>query len=618
MVALKYREKELIRRLLTKGHMTGSALALKLDVSSRTVRNDIQMINEQINDLNLWVVGSSNGYSLKGDTQAFKDLLSDIESNDFGDPQNRENYLVHLLLQSNELSFFDLVELLNVSESTIRNDIKRLNQYFEELDESFTIHVLKNKVSIAHESEEHIRIAFTALIHNIYHANFITLSFWEKQGVHVANIRQALVAFLKEEESYLQQNDYIYLLDYLVIMIFRRQYSYLLEDTKYESKYASLFEKLSKEGYSLLPIEQTHVIQLFDSLNQLQYQATNKNHYPMIDNLLKQIDGLFMTEFKADSQLIKSLNSHLGSILKKQLFSLPTPYEFIENVEHLYPFSYTVAQYFTQELQSETEFSDLDFKETEIILLTIYFELSLERTKTSTEVRAFLVSDRGRAATSLLQTQLTTKLPNLQILMTLPPIAINQLELFSADIILSTTELVDIPENIKVIVLSLPLTNEDIHHINSFIDSNYFWKKTIYNNVVEVNKNVKTMSELFEFVEQFVSKIEGYDVEIATSLSEREKLRTTYLGRQLVMPHGLIKDELKYNLYVLHSPSGIEWDGQQASVIICILINDQARKNMNNYMKLVNGLYETLKENEFNYRSTDEIIEGIEWSHNEI
>ncbi len=618
MVALKYREKELIRRLLTKGHMTGSALALKLDVSSRTVRNDIQMINEQINDLNLWVVGSSNGYSLKGDTQAFKDLLSDIESNDFGDPQNRENYLVHLLLQSNELSFFDLVELLNVSESTIRNDIKRLNQYFEELDESFTIHVLKNKVSIAHESEEHIRIAFTALIHNIYHANFITLSFWEKQGVHVANIRQALVAFLKEEESYLQQNDYIYLLDYLVIMIFRRQYSYLLEDTKYESKYASLFEKLSKEGYSLLPIEQTHVIQLFDSLNQLQYQATNKNHYPMIDNLLKQIDGLFMTEFKADSQLIKSLNSHLGSILKKQLFSLPTPYEFIENVEHLYPFSYTVAQYFTQELQSETEFSDLDFKETEIILLTIYFELSLERTKTSTEVRAFLVSDRGRAATSLLQTQLTTKLPNLQILMTLPPIAINQLELFSADIILSTTELVDIPENIKVIVLSLPLTNEDIHHINSFIDSNYFWKKTIYNNVVEVNKNVKTMSELFEFVEQFVSKIEGYDVEIATSLSEREKLRTTYLGRQLVMPHGLIKDELKYNLYVLHSPSGIEWNGQQASVIICILINDQARKNMNNYMKLVNGLYETLKENEFNYRSTDEIIEGIEWSHNEI
>lgn len=618
MVALKYREKELIRRLLTKGHMTGSALALKLDVSSRTVRNDIQMINEQINDLNLWVVGSSNGYSLKGDTQAFKDLLSDIESNDFGDPQNRENYLVHLLLQSNELSFFDLVELLNVSESTIRNDIKRLNQYFEELDESFTIHVLKNKVSIAHESEEHIRIAFTALIHNIYHANFITLSFWEKQGVHVANIRQALVAFLKEEESYLQQNDYIYLLDYLVIMIFRRQYSYLLEDTKYESKYASLFEKLSKEGYSLLPIEQTHVIQLFDSLNQLQYQATNKNHYPMIDNLLKQIDGLFMTEFKADSQLIKSLNSHLGSILKKQLFSLPTPYEFIENVEHLYPFSYTVAQYFTQELQNESEFSDLDFKETEIILLTIYFELSLERTKTSTEVRAFLVSDRGRAATSLLQTQLMSKLPNLQILMTLPPIAINQLELFSADIILSTTELVDIPENIKVIVLSLPLTNEDIHHINSFIDSNYFWKKTIYNNVVEVNKNVKTMSELFEFVEQFVSKIEGYDVEIATSLSEREKLRTTYLGRQLVMPHGLIKDELKYNLYVLHSPSGIEWNGQQASVIICILINDQARKNMNNYMKLVNGLYETLKENEFNYRSTDEIIEGIEWSHNEI
>lgn len=618
MVALKYREKELIRRLLTKGHMTGSALALKLDVSSRTVRNDIQMINEQINDLNLWVVGSSNGYSLKGDTQAFKDLLSDIESNDFGDPQNRENYLVHLLLQSNELSFFDLVELLNVSESTIRNDIKRLNQYFEELDESFTIHILKNKVSIAHESEEHIRIAFTALIHNIYHANFITLSFWEKQGVHVANIRQALVAFLKEEESYLQQNDYIYLLDYLVIMIFRRQYSYLLEDTKHESKYASLFEKLSKEGYSLLPIEQTHVIQLFDSLNQLQYQATNKNHYPMIDNLLKQIDGLFMTEFKADSQLIKSLNSHLGSILKKQLFSLPTPYEFIENVEHLYPFSYTVAQYFTQELQNESEFSDLDFKETEIILLTIYFELSLERTKTSTEVRAFLVSDRGRAATSLLQTQLMSKLPNLQILMTLPPIAINQLELFSADIILSTTELVDIPENIKVIVLSLPLTNEDIHHINSFIDSNYFWKKTIYNNVVEVNKNVKTMSELFEFVEQFVSKIEGYDVEIATSLSEREKLRTTYLGRQLVMPHGLIKDELKYNLYVLHSPSGIEWNGQQASVIICILINDQARKNMNNYMKLVNGLYETLKENEFNYRSTDEIIEGIEWSHNEI
>jgi len=60
-------------------------------------------------------------------------------------------------------------------------------------------------------------------------------------------------------------------------------------------------------------------------------------------------------------------------------------------------------------------------------------------------------------------------------------------------------------------------------------------------------------------------------------MKEREQIVTTYMGNFLAIPHGTdeAKNEvLKSGLVLLHIPEGVDWDGNEAKVIVGIAGKD--------------------------------------------
>ncbi len=109
-------------------------LALKLNVSERTVRNDIRQLNTELKDCAV-IEGVQGKYTLHiYDSERFhKVCVRLMEADEFlNSPRNRMDYTFGRLMRSREpLLTDDLAYEMNISRTTLLNDLKKLRAEIE-------------------------------------------------------------------------------------------------------------------------------------------------------------------------------------------------------------------------------------------------------------------------------------------------------------------------------------------------------------------------------------------------------------------------------------------------------------------------------------------------------
>lgn len=109
-------------------------LAVKLNVSERTIRNDIKQINSELKDCAV-IEGTQGKYALRiYDNEGFhKVCVRLMEVDEFlNSPHNRMDYMFGRLMRSREpLLTDDLAYEMNVSRTTMLNDLKKLRGEIE-------------------------------------------------------------------------------------------------------------------------------------------------------------------------------------------------------------------------------------------------------------------------------------------------------------------------------------------------------------------------------------------------------------------------------------------------------------------------------------------------------
>lgn len=625
MISFKFREKEIIRQLLSSPNMTGQQLAEMFDVSTRTIRNDIAKINDLFESTDISIQNTKNGYCLhlNNDSKSFLlETLDSMESNDFGDPINREKLILARLLKDNQVDLYHLADELYISESTVINDIRKISQDLIEVDPQFTIHFSKNIISIDHQKEEKIRKNFASILKKFYCINSVFKETFEQKNLNIHLLYDGIVDALTLNEINLSQTDFSYLSKYICLSLFRQKYSDKIAKQSKSLAYPRFVESLkgvlSKYSLSLNSNELIIIDDLLSSFNQLDKSQEIINLIDIIEPVLKEIDVLFASEFNADENLKNNLQSHLLSMIKKQIHLIPTHYDLGEDLEKMYPFSHSVATYFVSKIQDQPLFKNINFSNSETLLITIYFELSMEHSKLDSVVRLMIVSDRGPAATKLLETQIKVKYPNFQVLMVVSPSTYERLELQNIDLVISTVPKSQLYPNPYVISIGIPISADDFYEINQFIESNYFWKKTVYDQIIHTSPKIKTSDDVLQLLEEKVSQIEGVNLSVKKILLEREQILSTYIGNNVAMPHGLVDSPLTYSLYIFYSEKGIYWQQKSVHWIVCILINKRARKHLNNYIRLVNGLYQVKDNKQLNVTTFAQLLNELEEEDNEI
>lgn len=111
-----------------------SALAWKLEVSERTVRNDIKQLNDLLRGCAA-VEGAQGRYTLRVfDTERFQKVFASLsEADDFlNSPRNRMDYLFGRLMRSDRPLLTDeLAYEMNVGRTTLMSDLKKLRAELE-------------------------------------------------------------------------------------------------------------------------------------------------------------------------------------------------------------------------------------------------------------------------------------------------------------------------------------------------------------------------------------------------------------------------------------------------------------------------------------------------------
>lgn len=116
---MEAKRKELLQILVNaEGRMTSQELACHLNVSSRTVRNYIGVINSEHKNL---VKSSNKGYIL--DKGRAKKLITESTLSIPVTQDDRVLFILKRLVQTGSIDIYDISEALMVSPETIKKDL---------------------------------------------------------------------------------------------------------------------------------------------------------------------------------------------------------------------------------------------------------------------------------------------------------------------------------------------------------------------------------------------------------------------------------------------------------------------------------------------------------------
>ncbi|MCO8287461.1 HTH domain-containing protein, partial [Tetragenococcus halophilus] len=153
MANILSRQKRLVKYLaVAKQPLTAKELAGTLEVSTKTVRNDIQQINLSL-DSNKIVSKNGIGFYFK------KQLDNDTQLQMENDSPNALYDLLLQLLDHKSCNFYDLADLFFISESTLNRYIKDLNyMLLKDNSSSLPIQRKNNQIFIQGKEEDKRKI----------------------------------------------------------------------------------------------------------------------------------------------------------------------------------------------------------------------------------------------------------------------------------------------------------------------------------------------------------------------------------------------------------------------------------------------------------------------------
>lgn len=129
---LSLRQRKILNFLQQKtSYTTGEELANYLQVSSRTIRNDVQVINETLQNKGIRIIAKRRwGYALEADD---RDLLVKLNqsTNSFLSREDRIRYILfRLCLSDDPVNLYDLEDEMFISRTTLEHDLLFLRKKY--------------------------------------------------------------------------------------------------------------------------------------------------------------------------------------------------------------------------------------------------------------------------------------------------------------------------------------------------------------------------------------------------------------------------------------------------------------------------------------------------------
>nr|WP_302624529.1 BglG family transcription antiterminator [uncultured Eubacterium sp.] len=579
-----------------------SSLQSLLNITDRTIRNDILEINDTLSAYGALVKLKRNyGYYIEiTDDEKYSDFLKTFEHSDdkkmnIDTSEERIKYILNELLSSEDyVSMDELSETVFISKNTLNKYIKTIKNIVNKYDLEY-ITKLSSGVKII-GSEDRIRKLYVEYILSANFNEYVT-SFTKEERSIFSNIDldwlrkitiDQLNSHFVKTSDYNMKNIIIHLA-LMTTRVLGNHYINLYNITpdssimglinglcrEIEGKYDIILSQSEKNYMYLQLIANTHLDityiddeKLRDSINQM----------------LEVIYTDFNFDLRNDEILCADLFRHLKSIFTSKLYDLNSNNPLLETIKTNYPLEYEIT---LTAIAKTFVFEPYVLKEDDVGYVSVYIGAAIERCyyKSQKKKNVILVCGSGHATTRMLETRLNIVFPDkINIVKCL---SYNEYSSYTKedvediDFVITTITLDN--NLLPSVMVDFALNNKDVESINRHLSKmlhkrlqmfEHFFDKDLFMRL----KGNTTKEDVIRTMYQKTYDKGIVDERFIDSVLKREEIGKTNMNDVFALPHPmeLCATDTKVVVALLDNP--IKWNESNMIQIVFMLVIKQGEQ----------------------------------------
>ncbi|CAH0343906.1 BglG family transcription antiterminator [Bacillus sp. CECT 9360] len=593
---LNTRLKAILRELMAaKSYITGEDLAKIIDVTSRTVRNDMKELEEVVSRHGGTIKSvRGTGYQLHiGDDQLFRQFLQEFvqkgssQNSAIPDlPEERVQYLItRLLLSDRYLKLDDLADELYISKSTTQNDLRDVRKIFGlygitmEKRPNYGIKLKGDEVKLRYCMSEYI------FNRNETHPDILNFGVSVLSKDEMDTIRAIIVAQIKRHDICLSDIGLNNLVNHIAISFKRIQNgnfvtlgSKELQDLMKEKEYgvaSIIVSKIAEQLGVIFPEEEIAYISihLLGTRMKANLQQTGSDvldiepdMHQLTLKILESIENKLLLGIQNDQDLIVALGFHLKPAINRFKYNMNLRNPMLSEIKSNYPIAFEAGIIAGVVIKQE---EDIEINEHEMGYLALHIGAAIERRKMSNmPKKCLIVCASGMGSASLLSYKLQSYFGSrIEIVGTTEYYNLVDLPMQSLDFIISTIPIArSMP--VPVIVVNTFLGNHDFQEINQVLNINKGRTLEYTNeNLVFLQRKFETREEVLQFFGDALLR-QGYVGEsFLASVYDREALSPTSFGNLVAIPHPAVPQTETTFWAVCTLQKPIKWGDKRVQLI---------------------------------------------------
>lgn len=583
----------------SKSPITSNDLANRIQVTSRTIRNDIKELNEILLQSGGCIKSTRGiGYELEiKNTKTFKLFLQDMLQNSAilankspNTPEERINYIIRKLLIANcYIKLDEIADELYISKSTLQNDLidvrKKLKSFKLEIESKpyYGVKVKGNEMNFRFCLSEYLFNRKEITINMQNHMDSI-FSIEE-----INKIQAIILEEVKSNEIDISDIALSNLSIHFAIACKRiRNKNYvLLAPEDIEGLYTNKEYKVAKQivtkietalNVSFPEAEIAYIAIHLLGTNKIANTNLNRQEFEslvgsslrdIINEILLKIDKRLTLRLQDDKELFIALGLHLKPAINRLRYGMNVRNPMLDEIKAKYPLAFDAAILASKVLKERLA---IKVDEDEIGYIALHISVAMFRQKMNQDVkRCIIVCASGLGSAMLLKYKLQSMYFNrLVIVDTIDYYRLSETCLEHIDFIITTIP-IENELSVPIIYVNTILGTKDISKIEDYLQERDVNKITyVKEDLIFLQKNLQTKEEVIKFLVNEV-KAAGYVDELfGDSVLERERLSPTSFGNLVAIPHPMtpVTSETFWAICTLRRP--IDWEGNRVQ-FVCLL-----------------------------------------------
>lgn len=591
------------------------------DVSDRTIRSDINTINDYIteNGASISLI-RKKGYVLNySNKEKFDKFWTNQDSGTFlfTSSDSRLRYLIRKFLTTDNYITQDYLQsILFISQNTLYSDFRILKKHFS----SYNLKLI-NKSNLGYTIsglEQDKRKAIIDLIFKEDFSNYITAkSTIEKDFCSNINYDTFSTIFDKYfKNSIKTDSDYFYrnLFTGIFLSISRIKSGNSIQNIKQiislTPSITTTLEKLMKEieyqfDITISPVEQKYFEFLIaeNFPNCIDNQSITDNQ-----ELAEKIISIFYTTLSnttdakwiTDQNLRSNLKEHVNLFLNVQTINGNRSNPILDTIKNNFPYAFDLAVTCCQEVVKKI---DIHFSEDEISYIALHLANAIERyaEESHSQLTLAIICGSGKTFSAIIESKIKKIFPSLFSSISKFSYSdfLTEQPYHSFDLVISTIPIQTSANNF--ITININDLEASMTKIKQFLksyeltrnDDNFFSK----NRFTTLSKKT-TKDDLLKKLNDTLTKEKLVTEEFLDDIYKREKISSTVIGNSIAIPHPIGNSVIKSNIFTVIAPKGITWDNQTVKFVFLFAIkSEDTEKIQNIYENMLDFISSKSKQN---------------------